>query len=183
MNCLPTNEKGVIAPTRKHKQVPLMLCLFLFSLLSLPALAQTNVTGRVTSGDTSLADVTVQVKGSSTGTSTNAEGKFSINVPANAVLVFSHVNYGSSEMAVNGRSTINVELASLNSTLTDVVVVGYNTQRKATLTGSISTVKGAELVKSPQPNVSNSLAGRVSGMILTNRSGEPGYDGSGIQDR
>ncbi|MFC0775966.1 SusC/RagA family TonB-linked outer membrane protein [Terrimonas alba] len=180
MNCLPTNEKGVVAPPRKHKQAPLMLCLFLFSFLSLSAFAQITVTGRVTSGDTSLADVTVQVKGESTGTSTNAEGRFSITAPAKATLVFSHVNYGSTEIAVNSRTTINVELTPTNATLTDVVVVGYNSQRKATVTGSISTVKGAELVKSPQPNLSNSLAGRFSGMIINNRSGEPGYDGSGI---
>ncbi|WP_276499911.1 SusC/RagA family TonB-linked outer membrane protein [Terrimonas pollutisoli] len=183
MNCLPTNEKDAVASPRKHKQIPLMLCLFLFSLLSLSAFAQISVTGRVTSGDTSLADVTVQVKGESTGTSTNAEGRFSITVPPKGILVFSHVNYGATEMAVNGRTTINVELTPLSSTLTDVVVVGYNSQRKATLTGSISTVKGQELVKSPQPNVSNSLAGRFSGMTINNRTGEPGYDGSAIYIR
>ena len=63
MNCLLTNERGAVAPTRKHKQVPLTFCLFLFSFLSFSALAQTTVTGRVSSGDTSLADVTVHVKG------------------------------------------------------------------------------------------------------------------------
>ncbi len=180
MNCLLMYEKDAAASHRKHKQLPLILCLFLFSFLSLSTFAQTTVTGRVISGDTAVADVTVQVKGSNTGTSTNAEGKFSIIAPANAVLVFSHVNYDLTEVPLNGKTTVNVQLAALNSTLTDVVVVGYNSQRKATLTGSISTVKGHELVKSPQPNVSNSLAGRISGVILTNRSGEPGYDGSGI---
>ncbi|HKO80960.1 MAG TPA: TonB-dependent receptor, partial [Chitinophagaceae bacterium] len=179
---MPT-KRGAVAPFRKHKQVSLVLCLFLFSLLSFSAFAQTKVTGRVSSGDTSLSDVTVQVKGTTTGTSTNAEGKFSIDAPANATLVFSHINYAAMEIGVNNRTTINVVLTSNNATLTDVVVVGYNSQRKATLTGSISTVKGADLVKSPQPNVSNSLAGRFSGMIINNRGGEPGYDGSAIYIR
>jgi TonB-linked SusC/RagA family outer membrane protein len=132
------------------------------------------------SGDSSVADVTVQEKNGSAGTSTNVDGRFSIIVPSNATLVFSHINFGSVEIAVNGKTSIDVELTPVNNTLTDVVVVGYNSQRKATLTGSVSTVKGADLVKSPQPNVSNSLAGRFSGMIINNRSGEPGYDGSGI---
>lgn len=165
----------------KGRQVTSAILVFIFlNVFSINLFAQQSVTGRVTSGDSSLADVTVQVKGTTTGTSTNAEGKFSINAPANATLVFSHINYGAMEIGVNNRTTVNVELTSLNSTLTDVVVVGYNSQRKATLTGSISTVKGADLVKSPQPNISNSLAGRFSGMIINNRSGEPGYDGSVI---
>jgi TonB-dependent SusC/RagA subfamily outer membrane receptor len=64
-----------------------------------------------------------------------------------------------------------------------VVVVGYGTQRKATLTGSVSTVKGSDVMKSPSVNVSNSLAGRLPGLVAVNRSGEPGYDGSTLRIR
>jgi len=154
--------------------------LLAFILFSVLAKAQTAVSGTVKSGDSALAGVSVVVKGTANGTTTGADGKFSISAPANATLLFSHVNFGSKEVSVNGRSVISVELVALDGTLSDVVVVGYNSQRKATLTGSVSQLKGSELVKSPQPNVANSFAGRVSGMILTNRSGEPGYDGSGI---
>jgi TonB-linked SusC/RagA family outer membrane protein len=151
-----------------------------FSLLSFSATAQSTVSGRVVSKGVALNAVSVQVKGGGAGTSTNADGKYSINVPANATLVFSYVNFGVKEINVDGKTIIDIELLPLDQTLTDVVVVGYSTQRKATVTGSVSVVKGADIVKSPQPNLSNSLAGRFSGMIINNRSGEPGYDGSGI---
>lgn len=71
-----------------------------------------------------------------------------------------------------------MKLATNNKTLDEIVVVGYGTQKKATLTGSVSEVKGSDIVKSPQPNLSNSLAGRFSGFVANNRGGEPGYDGS-----
>lgn len=165
----------------RHTYFKISACLlFSFIYFSASAQGQVTVTGRVSSGDSALAGVSVRVKGGTTGTSTNYEGRFSINAPANGTLVFSSVSFEPQEVAVNGRTSVNVSLTSTNSTLADVVVVGYNTQRKATLTGSISQVKGADLVKSPQPNLSNSLAGRFSGVIINNRAGEPGYDGAGI---
>ncbi|MDO9375300.1 MAG: TonB-dependent receptor [Ferruginibacter sp.] len=160
-----------------HKLL-LPLCTFL--LLSIFTKAQTTVSGTVRSGDSVLSGVSVQVKGTPTATATGQDGKFSLSAPANGTLVFSYVGFSMKEVAINGRTNVGVELTALDGTMSDVVVVGYNSQRKATLTGSVSQVKGADLVKSPQPNLSNSLAGRFSGMIINNRSGEPGYDGSGI---
>ena len=157
--------------------------LFLFSLfffLGSSLFAQNKVTGTVRSADMPVQDVTVTVKGTQTATTTNSQGKYSIDAAANATLVFTHVNYSPREMAVDGAGTVNIQIEPLSGSLSEVVVVGYNTQKKATLTGSVSVVKGADLVKSPQPNLSNSLAGRFTGMILNNRSGEPGYDGSGV---
>jgi TonB-dependent starch-binding outer membrane protein SusC len=78
---------------------------------------------------------------------------------------------------------MEISMAPANNNLSEVIVIGYNSQKKATLTGSISVVKGADLVKSPAVNVSNSLAGRFSGVMLNNRSGEPGVDGSNIRIR
>lgn len=157
------------------------LCLFVFcALLEFSAKSQGTVTGRVSSGDSVLAGVSVQFKGGAISTTTNADGRYSVNAPANGVLVFTHVNFEPREVPVNGRTVIDVTLNPSSGMLSDVVVVGYSSQRKATVTGSISVVKGAEIVKSPQPNLSNSLAGRFSGMMINNRSGEPGYDGSGI---
>ena len=111
-----------------------------------------------------------------------ARGSFTLDIPdaSTGTLVFTFVGYAPQEVAFNGNSKLSVHLQPDSKSLNEVVVVGYGTQKKATLTGSISVVKGADLVKSPQPNLSNSFAGRVSGVIANNTSGEPGYDGSGI---
>ena len=184
MKCLPNVDLAVAyAKTAGQRLLPFI---FYFSfiiialLFSSSAIAQGIVSGKVTSGDSALAGVTVQVKGSSVASSTDVEGKFQVTAASNATLVFSHVNFMTQEVELNGRTVLDVQLSPGDAMLTDVVVVGYNSQRKATLTGSISVVKGADIVKSPQPNLSNSLAGRFSGMILNNRSGEPGYDGSSV---
>ncbi|PWK78424.1 TonB-linked SusC/RagA family outer membrane protein [Mucilaginibacter oryzae] len=168
-----------------------------FVTAQLPAMAMTGsineqrlpvdrISGQVTDekGQT-LPGVSVALKGTSTGVVTDINGKFSINVPnaSSGTLVFSYIGYNKQEIILNGQTTINVQLQADSKSLNEVVVVGYGTQKKATLTGSISQVKGAELVKSPQPNLSNSLAGRFSGVIVNNRSGEPGYDGSSITIR
>jgi TonB-linked SusC/RagA family outer membrane protein len=182
MKCLlPARGITSLSLAFRQKRLQFLSCFLLgFIALSFSANAQTSISGKVSSGDSALAGVSVIVKGTSSGTTTNADGRFSINAPANSTLVFSHVNFGSKEISVNGRSTLDIELTPVEGALADVVVVGYNSQRRATLTGSVSQVKGSELVKSPQPNLSNSFAGRVSGVIVNNRSGEPGYDGSGI---
>lgn len=143
------------------------------------------ITGRVTDekGE-ALMGVSVLIKGTSTGATTDIDGKYKINAAdGNAILVFRYIGYTDKEVAVGSQTVINVSLAPESKNLNEVVVVGYGTQKKATLTGSISVVKGGDLVKSPQPNLSNSFAGRFSGIIVNNRSGEPGYDGSGITIR
>ncbi|GAA4808175.1 TonB-dependent receptor [Olivibacter ginsenosidimutans] len=131
-----------------------------------------------------LPGVSVKVKNSQIGTSTDNQGQFKLQVPSTKVtLVFSYIGYLTQEVEVSTQAAVNITLAADAQALNEVVVVGYGTQKKATLTGSVSEVKGADLVKSPQPNVSNSLAGRFSGVIINNRSGEPGYDGSSITVR
>ncbi|WP_232336533.1 SusC/RagA family TonB-linked outer membrane protein [Mucilaginibacter aquatilis] len=131
-----------------------------------------------------LAGLSVTIKGTTSGTITDVNGKYSINVKdKNATLIFTFTGYDPQEVIVGDRSVIDIRMSVSAKSLNDVVVVGYNSQKRATLTGSVSDVKGAEIVKSPQPNVSNSLAGRFSGVIANNRSGEPGYDGSSITIR
>lgn len=154
----------------------------LFSFISFSVLAQQRVSGVVQSGGAPVAGVTVTVKGTTTVSTTDDQGKFSIAAPDRATLVFTHVSYTTREQIVDG-TDLNVQLELLNGSLGEVVVVGYNTQKKATVTGSISVVKGSDIVKSPQPNISNSLAGRFSGIVINNRSGEPGYDGSSFTIR
>ena len=156
--------------------------LLLFALTSLSAFAQGtfNVKGTVTSetGE-GLPGASVILKGTSTGTTTDVDGKYSLNLPdGNGTLVFTYIGYLNQEIVVGNRSQLDVKLAPNDKTLDEIVVVGYGTQKKATLTGSVSEVKGADIVKSPQPNLSNSLAGRFSGFVANNRGGEPGYDGS-----
>jgi TonB-linked SusC/RagA family outer membrane protein len=149
-------------------------------------LPDARISGQVTDekGQT-LPGVSVSLKGTSTGVVTDINGKFSLNVPnaSSGTLVFSYIGYNKQEIILNGQTTLNIQLQGDSKSLNEVVVVGYGTQKKATLTGSISQVKGSELVKSPQPNLSNGIAGRVSGVVVNNRSGEPGYDGSGITVR
>jgi TonB-linked SusC/RagA family outer membrane protein len=167
----------------RKRLFPALLLFCLFNLFSPGLFAQQTVTGTVTSGDTAVAGVTVTVKGEKTAVTTDDAGKFTIKAAGNAILVLTHVSYATKEVAVNGSAHLNIRVEASNTNLTEVVVVGYNTQKKATLTGSISVVKGADLIKSPQANVSNSLAGRFSGIVINNRSGEPGYDGSSFTIR
>ncbi|GAA4317628.1 TonB-dependent receptor [Mucilaginibacter gynuensis] len=147
--------------------------------------AETTVKGTVTDEKGSpLPGVSVSVKGTTNGTMSDVKGEYSIRVAGESdVLVFSSVGYVTQEVTVSAKTTINIQLQPDSKSLNEVVVVGYGTQKKATVTGSISQVKGADLVKSPQPNLSNSLAGRFSGVVINNRGGEPGYDGSSITIR
>src|SRR5688500_4312895 len=143
MKCLSDAKQSAVSRNQRQRWLPLFFSFSLsFLFFSFSALAQTTVTGKVTSGDSALAGVTVQVKGTINATSTDAQGQFSINAPAKATLVFSSVNFAQKEVAVDGKTTINVQLNALDLNLSEVVVVGYNTQKKVTLTGSVSVVKG-----------------------------------------
>lgn len=145
--------------------------------------AQKAITGRVVSGDSALSAVTVLVKNTSTATQTDDDGRFSISVPANSILVFSSVGFANQEVAIRDRSSLSIQMQGTNQQMNEVVVVGYGTQKKVTVTGSVATVRGAELDKSPTLNLSNSLAGRLPGITALQRSGEPGGDGSIIRIR
>ncbi|MFT4204454.1 MAG: TonB-dependent receptor [Chitinophagaceae bacterium] len=146
--------------------------------------AQTQtVSGIVSSDGHPVADVSVHLKGQATATVTDSSGRFSIAAALGDSLQFDNIAYNPLTMAVDSDNLTVTLFPKIVNAGDEVVVVGYGSQKKATLTGSISVLKGADLVKSPQVNVSNSLAGRVSGVILNNRSGEPGYDGSSIYVR
>ena len=131
-----------------------------------------------------LPGVSIRAKNGQGGGSTDMQGKFSIQLsPTETTLVISYVGYLTQEVTIVRNQAMRIVLQPDAQALNEVVVVGYGTQKRATVTGSISEVKGADMVKSPQPNVSNSLAGRFSGLVATNRGGEPGYDGSQIRIR
>ncbi|TDQ10347.1 SusC/RagA family TonB-linked outer membrane protein [Pedobacter metabolipauper] len=149
---------------------------FLCFLLINSAFAQNiTVRGVVTDDDdkTSLPGVSILVKGTQTGTQTDATGSYSINAPANATLVFSYIGYTIKEVAVNNQTTINVALAPSSQSLEAVVVVGYGTQRKIDVTGAVANVKGEEISKQASTNALSALQGKVAGVQITN-SGSPG---------
>jgi len=130
-----------------------------------------------------IPGVSIKLKGSEIGATTDATGKYNIKVPENGTLLFSYMGYQTQEIAVSNQSTINVKLVESAENLSEIVVVGYGTQKKAVVSGAVASVKGAELAKTPTVNLSNSLAGRLPGVTAVQASGEPGYDGSTIRIR
>ena len=147
---------------------------------------QIKISGKVTDSGTSesMPGVNVLVKGTSFGVLTDVNGNYTVTAPdKNAILVFSFIGYGSIELPVSGRSVVDVELVAGVQSLDEVVVVGYGTVKKATVTGSISTVTGRNLQSSPSINFTNTLTGRLSGITAVQRSGEPGLDATTITIR
>ncbi|MFD2163995.1 SusC/RagA family TonB-linked outer membrane protein [Paradesertivirga mongoliensis] len=130
-----------------------------------------------------LIGVSVKVENSQAGTITNVNGDFEFSAPETGILIFSYIGFMSKKIPINGRTTINVSLVPDTESLKEVVVVGYGTQKKTTLTGAISTIDNKQLVQSPVANISNSLAGRLSGIVAVQQSGEPGQDQSRIKIR
>jgi TonB-linked SusC/RagA family outer membrane protein len=153
-------------------------CLILAALAGQAQSTRTlTVTGRVTDAVThdGLPGVNVLVKGTQQGTTTNAEGQYSLSVPAGSTtLTFSYIGFTSQEVAVSNRSTIDISLQSDDRSLNEVVVVGYGTQRKVETTGAIASVKSAELVQTPVANVAQGLQARVSGVQVSQNTGAPG---------
>ncbi|CAH0194676.1 TonB-dependent receptor SusC [Pedobacter sp. Bi27] len=148
-----------------------------------PPLEDIIVKGQVTDAKGPIPGVSVKLKGGAATTVTDASGKFSIKVPEDATLVFTYVGYVDQEIQVKNQSNINVRLLENNQNLSEVVVVGYGTQKKAVVSGAVASVKGTELAKSSSVNLTNSLAGRLPGVTALQGSGEPGYDGSTIRIR
>lgn len=182
MKRLPqTREKQISRSSRSLSwTVPHFLLFLSFNLFSVLIFAQQKITGKVTAEKTPVAGATVTVKNTTSVTQTNEKGEFSIEAPGDAVLVITSVGFEAQEISVNNRTNLSVEMQTNIKAMEDVVVVGYGTQKKATLTGSVSQVSGREIAKSPSPNVSSSLAGRLPGLTVNQRSGLPGNDDPSI---
>jgi len=153
-----------------------VLTFLCFLLLNANTAAAQDITVRGTVSDgadkTTLPGVSVKVKGTQTGTLTDATGKYTISTPANATLIFSYVGYNPTEVQVNNRTTLNVALVPSSQELEQVVVVGYGTQKKKDLTGSLVQVKGEELARQPVQTATQALQGKVAGVQVIS-SGEP----------
>jgi TonB-linked SusC/RagA family outer membrane protein len=138
---------------------------------------QRTITGRVTDArdGTALPGVTVKAKGTAAGTVTGANGTFSINVPQGAqALVFTFVGYGDQEVNIADREEINVQLSTGNKELSEVVVVGYGTQTKRELTGSIVKVQAREVENFPAPSFESAIQGKAAGVVIESGSGKVG---------
>ena len=147
---------------------------------------QGKVSGRVVDGATgdAMPGVNIVIKGTSLGAISDADGKYSINVPdKNATLQFSFIGYVTAEVPLEGKAVVDVHMVSEVKGLDEVVVTGYGTTKKASLTGSVAAVNGDNLKQSPVTNLTNSLIGRIPGITSVQRSGEPGYDQSTITIR
>jgi TonB-linked SusC/RagA family outer membrane protein len=159
----------------KNVYKSLSVFLMLLALTSAAAFAQRTVTGTVLDEyDVGLPGVSILVKGTTTGTATDIDGKFSVSVPNDqAVLVFSFIGYTSLEQLVGTRSVVDVKMAPDERTLTELVVTGYTIDSRRETTGAIATVNPKDLTVIPTGNVEQALQGRVSGLtIITN--GQPG---------
>lgn len=151
-----------------------VLVFFLF-LGNVHAQQDIAVKGKVTDAENGepLIGVSIKVKGTSQGTSSDVNGNFNIKVPANGTLTFSYVGFKVTDVPVSGRSEIEVKLAASSQSLQEVVVVGYGTQRKIDVTGAVSQVKGEEISKQASVNPVSALQGKVAGVSITN-NGAPG---------
>lgn len=136
------------------------------------------VTGRVTnSKGEPLVKVSVTTgKRTTTGTSTNANGNYTIDAPANGTLIFSHVGYERKEVQVNGQSVIDVQLKQTETELDQVVVIGYGTEKRINLTGAVEHLGGEALEDRPMPNVARGLEGALPGVFVNMPTGSPVQD-------
>jgi TonB-linked SusC/RagA family outer membrane protein len=167
----------------KELRYILVLPLFLLSIVG--ALAQgITVQGRVTDqSGTALPGVTVLLKGTSTAAPTDAEGQYSINVPtATGTLIFSYIGFETQEVLINNRTTIDVQMGDDAKALEEVVVVGYGTQKRSDITGSVASVPKDRLSNLPVTDLTQAIQGTTAGLNISQGSSVPGTSG-GMQIR
>ena len=165
-----------VAVHRKWR-APLLLLALLTVASAAPAYAQQKVTGRVTAAGTGAPLVAVQVQavGTTVGAATNADGRYTLTVPATATtLAFSRLGFNRREIPIAGQSTIDVQMNTVATKLEEVVVVGYGEKTRATATESVGSVSREEINQVPAASPEQTLQGRVSGIQVTSESGAPG---------
>ncbi|MEO5891726.1 MAG: TonB-dependent receptor [Ferruginibacter sp.] len=171
-------SRNVFAPyfwLRFTRPVTLLLTLLLFSGSSILAQGQTLITGRIINEKNQpVAGASVIVKGTAAGVSTDNKGEFSINAPSNGLLLISSVGYPDKEVAIKSKTVINITLTNSTTDLDQVVVVGYGTQRKEAVTGSVASISGDKLREVPAPNITQALQARIPGVEISQTSTKPG---------
>ena len=153
------------------------LLLLLMAVSAVTYAQDRTVSGTITDeADNPLPGVSIVAKGTKVGTTTNTQGEYSLNVPSNSrALVFSYIGYKSTEIAINNESSISLQLEPNTESLGELVVVGYGTQKKTSVTGAVSSVTPKELKALPVVSATQAIQGRVPGVQITNNSG-PGTE-------
>ncbi len=160
---------------KSSSKLRLTLSLALMAALTAVRAQDAGVRGTVTgTGGAALQGVVVVVEGTTTGTATDAQGRYSILAPADSKLVFSMLGYNPAIEAVGNRSTIDVAMTEATRELDEVVVIGYGTVRKQDLTGAVATVAAKDIKNYPASNIQDLLVGRAAGVEATASSGKPG---------
>lgn len=175
-------EKNYIVLSKKAEETASILT----NLVQTAQQQGKTVRGTVTdSNGEPVIGATIVVKDNPTqGTVTDVDGNFILsNLPENAVLQISYVGMKTQEISTSGRSTVDIILEADTEQLEEVVVVGYGTQKKVNLTGSVSSINSDELIKSPAASTTNTLAGKLPGLVVKQTSGQPGFDQSRINIR
>lgn len=149
--------------------------------------AQTTNTKKITVNGTvvdklgeGIIGANIMEKGTSNGAITDFNGNFNMTVSSNATLIVTYIGYQANNVAVNGRSNLHIVLEEDSKVLDEVVVVGYGVQKKISSTASVSSMKTKDIAQKPTMNITNSLAGRLAGVIAKQGSGEPGQDGASL---
>ncbi|MBO9637899.1 MAG: TonB-dependent receptor [Siphonobacter aquaeclarae] len=166
------NQMYPLTRSVSRKLSLLVLLTLLFHLAQAADITVTGIVRDASSGDPAIG-VTVKVKGTSTGTITGTDGRFSLQAPDNGTLVFSSIGYESIEVPVNGQTSLTVSIKPSAQELAQVVVVGYGTQRKVDVTGATVTIKGEDLFKQPVMTATQAMQGKVAGVQIIS-SGQPG---------
>jgi len=159
------------------KRIKMLLTSLAISLFSITSIAQTKIiTGKVISSEngSAMQGVSINIKGRTQGTVTDGDGKFYINTAIGRVLVLSYIGFKDKEVTVTNDENIIIQLEGAGTSLADVVVIGYGTQNKRDVTGSVAKVGTAQLEAVPVYNIENALQGRASGVRVTQNSGNPG---------
>ncbi|WEA00594.1 SusC/RagA family TonB-linked outer membrane protein [Mucilaginibacter sp. SJ] len=160
-----------------------MICTICFLLFSFQLQAQQEITGKVTSNDGPVSGATVTVKGSVISVAADKDGKFHITASKGTTLVISSVGYTTQEVLINDQSPLSVKLISSSNALNEVVVIGYGTQKRTNITGSVSEIKASQFENQPITSASQLLAGKVAGVNINQGSGIAGDDNAAITIR
>ncbi|MBP1613300.1 MAG: TonB-dependent Receptor Plug Domain protein [Bacteroidetes bacterium] len=162
----------------------LMFLLFIFFVLPMSGYAQNIIKGTVVDGrGEALPGVTIVVKGSHNGTITGVDGTYNIHANPNDILSFSYIGMALQVIKIAGKNVINVTMQDNISNLDEVVVVGYGTQKRGSVTGAVSTVSDKEMLKAPTMSLSNIVGSRVAGISAVQSSGQPGSDNAALKVR
>jgi TonB-linked SusC/RagA family outer membrane protein len=179
----PTNFK--VRRSSSGKWLVSFSLLLVFQLVSSLGFAQARkISGLVTdAAGVPLENVTVSIKGSSEGTTTDSRGFYSITAAEQSILVFSSTGFTSMEERVGTRTVVNISITATTKTMDEVVVIGYGTQRRVNLSGAVAVVNGKDLVNRPVANLTGALQGMLPGVTVFRGTGKPGSEGYGIRIR